>query len=132
MSPASKKEIEIELVAKGAYPARVSQFIEAIFLNFLTNAIKYSPNKTKIVAGITDAGENWHVFVADNGEGIADKFKESIFARFERLKKEGVKGTGLGLAIAKRIVDIHNGRVWVEDNPEGGSIFIVEIPKDLK
>lgn len=132
VSPASKKEIEIELVAKGAYPARVSQVIEAIFLNFLTNAIKYSPNKTKIVAGITDAGENWHVFVADNGEGIADKFKESIFARFERLKKEGVKGTGLGLAIAKRIVDIHNGRVWVEDNPEGGSIFIVEIPKDLK
>ncbi len=40
----------------------------------------------------------------------------------------GVKGSGLGLAIVRRIVDLHKGRVWVEDNPEGGSIFKVEIP----
>jgi PAS domain S-box-containing protein len=131
-SLAGKKEIKMEWTPKGPYPARVSQFIEAVFVNLLTNAIKYSPNKTTVEAGIEDAGEKWRVFVKDNGDGIADKFKDSVFTRFERLKREGVKGTGLGLAIAKRIVDIHNGKVWVEDNPDGGSIFIVEIPKDLK
>jgi signal transduction histidine kinase len=48
------------------------------------------------------------------------------------LKREGVKGSGLGLAIVKRIIEMHKGRVWVEDNPESGSIFIVEIPKHLR
>lgn len=46
------------------------------------------------------------------------------------MKKKGVKGTGLGLAIVKRLVELHGGRVWVEDNPKGkGSIFFVELPK---
>ena len=40
-----------------------------------------------------------------------------------------MKGTGLGLAIVKRVVELHEGRVWIEDNPEGGSVFCVEIPK---
>lgn len=51
-----------------------------------------------------------------------------IFERFRRGGKTGVKGSGLGLAIAGKIMELHNGRIWVEDNPEGGSIFIVEIP----
>ncbi len=131
-SLAAKKEITIKWTAKGNYPARVSQFIEAVFLNLITNAIKYSPKKNTVVAGIEDVGKNWKVFVKDKGQGIDDKHKESIFTRFERLNREGVKGTGLGLAIVKRIVEIHKGRVWVEDNPDGGSIFIVEIPKGLK
>ena len=52
-----------------------------------------------------------------------------IFTRFQRVNKKGVKGTGLGLAIVKRVVDLHGGKVWIEDNPEGGSVFYVEIPK---
>jgi PAS domain S-box-containing protein len=104
---AAKKEIEIKWTAKGNYHARVSQFIEAVFLNLITNAIKYSPNKTTVDIGIEDAEENWKVFVKDNGQGIDDKYKDTIFTRFERLNREGVKGTGLGLAIVKRIVEIH-------------------------
>ncbi len=45
------------------------------------------------------------------------------------MTKEGVRGTGLGLAIAKRMVELHKGAIWVEDNPEGGSVFAVRIPK---
>jgi signal transduction histidine kinase len=41
----------------------------------------------------------------------------------------GVKGTGLGLAIAKRVVDLHGGSIWAEDNPMGGNIFRVRLPK---
>jgi len=49
--------------------------------------------------------------------------------RFERLNKEGVRGAGLGLAIASRIVELHGGRIWVEDNPEGGSVFLTALRK---
>jgi signal transduction histidine kinase len=52
-----------------------------------------------------------------------------VFLRFERLRKEGVKVTGLGLAIARRIVDLHGGRIWVEDAPARGARFCVTVPK---
>lgn len=52
-----------------------------------------------------------------------------IFNRFQRVDKKGVKGTGLSLAIVKRVVELHGGSVWIEDNPEGGKIFYVDIPK---
>jgi signal transduction histidine kinase len=45
------------------------------------------------------------------------------------LNKEGVRGAGLGLAIASRIVELHGGRIWVEDNPEGGSVFLTALRK---
>ena len=67
--------------------------------------------------------------IRDFGKGIPDKDKPLIFTRFTRLKKEGVEGSGLGLAIVKRLVDLHKGRIWVEDNPAGGSIFCVRLPK---
>jgi signal transduction histidine kinase len=130
-SHAIEKEVDIQLTTKGEYPAKAAKFADALFLNLLTNAIKYGPRKGKVIVGIEDKGRNWRVFVKDNGEGIDDKYKKSIFTRFERLKREGVKGTGLGLAIVKRLVEIHNWRVWVEDNPEGGSIFYVEISKSI-
>ena len=129
---AIEKKMKIILETPTPCPAKVSSFISAVFLNLLTNSVKYSPEKTEIKTGVIDDDKVWKVYVKDNGEGIEDRYKESIFTRFERLQKEGVKGTGLGLAIVKRIVEINKGRVWVEDNPEGGSIFIVELPKDLK
>lgn len=60
---------------------------------------------------------------------IPDENKKSIFERFTRRRKESVKGTGLGLAIAKRVVEIHGGRIWVEDNKVGGAVFKVNLPK---
>jgi len=69
------------------------------------------------------------VMVKDRGEGVPDEYKEKIFRRFERRMKEGVKGTGLGLAIVRRVMEFHKGKVWVEDNPGGGSIFCVLLPK---
>lgn len=55
--------------------------------------------------------------------------KTIVFDRFCRLEKKGIKGSGLGLAIAKKIIEFHRGGIGVEDNPQGGAIFIVEIPK---
>lgn len=126
---AKKKRIEIESNLDGSYPAKVNPFIEDVFLNLITNAIKFDPENSRIIVDIQDGGKDWRIGIKDFGEGIPDEYKKSIFHRFERIGKEGVTGVGLGLAIVKRIVDLHNGKVWVEDNPGGGSIFYVRVPK---
>jgi len=121
--------MELRYLPDGEYPAWVDPIIGEVFSNLISNAIKYASQGKRIEVGILDQGDRWHVYVKDWGKGIRDEDKERLFTRFERLRKEGVKGTGLGLAIAKRIVDLHGGRIWVEDNPEGGSIFYVSLPK---
>lgn len=113
----------------GPYPARANPIVAEVFANLLSNALKYGPAGGTIAVQIRDAGDRWDSSVADSGEGIRDEDKERVFTRFERLRKEGVKGTGVGLAIARRIVELHGGRIWVEDNPGGGSVFHVSLPK---
>ncbi|MFQ5559878.1 MAG: sensor histidine kinase, partial [Nitrospinota bacterium] len=100
-----------------------------VFQNLVTNAIKYSPEGTKIKIEIKECPDVWKIQVVDEGEGIADAHKQTVFNRFQRLNKGGVKGTGLGLAISKKIVDAHGGRIFVEDNEPEGSIFVVELPR---
>ncbi len=55
--------------------------------------------------------------------------KESVFERFVRNDKRGIKGSGIGLAITKYAVELHHGNVWIEDNPGGGCIFNITVPK---
>ena len=73
--------------------------------------------------------ESWVVSCSYKGEGIPDAYKESIFERYDRRGKKGVKGTGLGPAIAKRVVDLHGRSIWFENNPGGGNTFLVRLPK---
>jgi signal transduction histidine kinase len=125
-----EKKMDVELRAKGEYPAKANPAIEEVFANLISNAIKYSPVQSKTIIDITDEGDLWKVTVTDFGEGISDEDKPKLFERFKRVGKGGVKGTGLGLAIVKRIIDLHGGSVGVEDNPEGkGSVFWVTIKK---
>ncbi len=128
---ADHKKIKLELSLKDEYPANVNNVIYDVFSNLISNAIKYSPEGSTITTGITDEGENWRIFVEDQGEGVPDEYKKDVFDRFKRIHKGGVEGTGLGLTIVNKILDLHKGRVWVKDNPGGGSIFLIEIPKDL-
>ena len=103
--------------------------IAEVFDNLLSNAAKYGPEGGLVRVEVLDEGARWKVCVIDAGEGIPDADKEKVFGRFERLRKEGVKGTGLGLAIARRIVELHGGRIWVEDAPGGGACFCVALHK---
>jgi PAS domain S-box-containing protein len=103
--------------------------IEEVFLNLLTNAKRHAADGKKVIIESLEEPESYTVVVKDFGPGIPDKNKQGIFERFSRNAKESVKGTGLGLAIAKRVVEIHAGKIWVEDNPEGGAVFKVKIPK---
>ncbi len=126
---AEERGIVVEPKLDGSYLARVNPFIGDVFSNLISNAIKYGPENSRVVIGVVEDGAYWRVFVKDSGEGIADEYKEHIFDRFERVGKGGIKGFGLGLAIVKRVLDLHGGRVWVEDNPEGGCVFNVTVPR---
>ena len=120
-----KREIEIQCRDKDCF-VEASSTLENVFYNLIDNAVKYSENKIEII--VEDELKNWKVCVKDYGKGIPDELKDVIFERFE--KKEA--RTGLGLAIVKQIVTLHKGKVWVEDNPEGGSIFYVSLSKSRK
>lgn len=95
--------------------------------NLYENALKFSPSHTEIVtrAGQGRTGEIV-ISVTDSGPGIPDGHKEKIFQKFHQVKhgeKLAGQGVGLGLAICKTIVEAHRGQIWVEDNPNGGSVF---------
>ena len=121
--------IAVNYLPRNEYPITANPLIEDVFANIVANAIKYAASGKKLEIDILDQGACWVVQIRDFGKGIPDKDKPLIFTRFTRLKKEGVEGSGLGLAIVKRLVDLHKGRIWVEDNPAGGSIFCVQLPK---
>ncbi|RMF90814.1 MAG: PAS domain S-box protein [Methanobacteriota archaeon] len=127
---AEDKGITIRHSLQGRYPAQVNPGMADVFSNLISNAIKYSPEKATISIGIDDESGHWLVWVADEAERIPEEDRESIFERFKRVGKGSVKGSGLGLAIVKRIVELHNGEVWVEDASSGGNTFYVRIPKE--
>jgi len=74
--------------------------------------------------------DNYHVIsIVDNGIGIAENYHDKIFEMFERLQnRKHYRGSGLGLSLCKKIVEGHQGKIWVENNPSGGSIFHVKLP----
>lgn len=124
-----EKKIKLRFRPWRKYYSMVDESLADVFHNLLSNAVKYSPIGGRVVVDILDNGNSWKIMVKDYGEGVPDKDKEAIFERFGRKSKNGVKGSGLGLAIVKRAIELHKGRVWVEDNPDGGSIFYVSLPK---
>ncbi|MEA1984504.1 MAG: response regulator [Euryarchaeota archaeon] len=126
----TEKQMKVDLVTEGEAQTMVNPLIEEVFVNLISNAIKYSPEKSMISIDIVDSADEWTVKVIDQGEGIAAEDRSQIFERFMRVGKTNVKGTGLGLAIVKRIMDLHEGEFGVEDNPGGkGSVFWVSVRK---
>ncbi|MEL4305310.1 ATP-binding protein [Methanococcoides sp. LMO-2] len=127
---ASNKEMDIEFNAKEPHYVLANPIIETVFTNLISNAIKYSPEKSKVVVDVKEEGEFTEITVTDFGEGIKDEHKSTVFDRFKRVNKTGVRGSGLGLAIVKRTIELHKGDVGVRDNPEGqGSVFFVKLKR---
>lgn len=110
--------------------------VQRVWVNLLSNAIKYvKPGTMPVVTvgttgrRIRDGREEWVFFVRDNGIGIAPEYHQQIFETFRRLHThEQYEGTGAGLAIVKRIVEFHQGRVWVESREGQGSTFWFTLP----
>ncbi|MBW7956885.1 MAG: MEDS domain-containing protein [Deltaproteobacteria bacterium] len=105
-----------------------------LFQNLLSNAIKFrkpgEPPLIRVSAELRD-GE-WIFSVRDEGIGIDPEYKERIFTLFQRLHGKEYPGSGIGLAVCKRIIERHNGRIWVESAPGKGAEFLFTIPEEIK
>lgn len=113
----------------GTARADRDKLIEVV-INLLSNAIKYSPSGGKIMIRLSGDAHDVRFEISDNGPGIAREDHEKIFDKFERISAEKEEGTGLGLSICKDLVDLHNGKIWVEGELGKGSTFIVTLPRD--
>jgi light-regulated signal transduction histidine kinase (bacteriophytochrome) len=107
--------------------------LRLLFQNLISNGIKFSKPgiapKIKISAKEQDG---WIFSIQDNGIGIADKNKGKIFSIFQRLhSKDEYEGTGIGLAHCKKIIELHEGELWVDSKPGEGSTFYFTIPKQV-
>lgn len=118
--------------------------VERLLLNLVDNALKYAPSDTTVTIrarevasdanGSTTPDERprrWvKVEVVDQGPGVPEEYKESLFERFVQVegRRKVRRGVGLGLTFCKLVTEAHGGQIWIEDNPIGGSIFAFTLP----
>lgn len=108
--------------------------LRALLQNLIENAIKYTPNAGKIDISTEVREKNIHIIISDSGIGIPDEQKSRLFTKFFRAQnaiKYSTLGSGLGLFIVKQIVERHGGVITFESQVGKGSIFYIDLPKQL-
>jgi len=130
---AAKKNISIQIGCSEAiiYVYADANRLDQVFSNLLSNAIKFSDPGAAVNVQLSKVNDNVHIKVTDYGMGIASKALDKIFIPFEETPGKGTrgeKGTGLGLPIGKRIIEEHNGEIWVESVTGKGTSFTVSLP----
>ena len=131
-SLAAAKGLVLRVEAPGDLPAGRGdeQRLSQVLLNLVGNAIKFTPSgEVRVRASV--GGGDLLVSVSDTGPGIEPAQQARVFEEFQQADGSGTRGkggTGLGLAIARRIVELHGGRIWVESAPGQGSTFSFTVP----
>lgn len=125
----------VNTVPRGLYASVDIKGFSHVLTNLVDNAIKYGPPGQVIQIGARcsiASAQLVLIWVEDEGPGIPEKERETIFKPFIRLRRDrnvGVAGSGLGLAVVQHIISHHDGRVWVEPSHRGtGSRFVIQIP----
>ena len=109
--------------------------LERVLLNLLSNAIKYTDKNGNILVKVTVENEWVKIIVKDDGIGIPKEMREVIFNRFVQVNKSLNRlkeGSGIGLALVKSIIELHNGKVYIANNDDKGSEFVVLLPNAIK
>lgn len=109
-----------------------SQLVQ-LLQNLIGNAVKYraTDRTPEIHVSAQRRNDEWLFAVRDNGIGIESQYADRIFVIFQRLHaRNEYSGTGIGLAVCKRIVERHDGKIWMESEPENGATFYFTIPQD--
>lgn len=109
------------------YPEKLTRVVS----NLVTNAIKFSEQGSEIMVKTETINEHVIISVQDNGIGIPEEDKPTLFQPFTSAKRSGTSGErsfGLGLSICKQIIEVEGGKIWFESEEGNGSIFFVELP----
>jgi PAS domain S-box-containing protein len=126
----------IRVAVNGPLPVVVAEptRIRQVFHNLLSNAIAYMDKPDgQVEIDCGEEGGHWRFAVRDNGPGIEARHFERIFQLFQTLApRDRVESTGVGLSLVKKIVEMYQGRVWVESEPGQGSTFYFTYPKHIK
>jgi light-regulated signal transduction histidine kinase (bacteriophytochrome) len=108
-----------------------SQLVQ-LFQNIISNSLKYSTTQPEVKVKCTKENYYWHIIVTDNGIGIESKYLKSIFIPFNHLNSiDEYEGSGIGLATCQKIVERHQGRIWMESEYRAGSEMHVLIPAGI-
>lgn len=128
----NQKEIKIKmnLIPDETFVELDYNLFARVFDNLISNAAKYSKMKSILEIQTEKIAKKLIIRVKDQGYGIPDENKQTIFSKFEivNLRKKGTVQVGLGLAFVRLIVEAHNGTIRVEDNQPKGSVFVIELP----
>ncbi len=126
----------IEITVENHLPIIICEkiLIKQLFECLLSNAIKYTDKpKGQVKIGCVEEHDFWKFRITDNGQGIEEEYFEKIFQIFQTLNKhdEFDESVGIGLTIARKIIELYNGKIWVESIPREGSSFFFTFPKHL-
>lgn len=129
---AKSKNIQIIREFEPLFSTKVdTTLMRQVFTNLIENAVKYSPDGSKILVSTEEVNGHIQVQVADQGIGIPNEEIPHVFSKFYRshnVKNGPIKGSGLGLFLAKYFVELHKGQITVESVPQQGSTFTVDLP----
>ncbi len=128
---AQQKNINIRTVVPAGLPAIQADTEKTswVLINFLTNAVKYSPELSDVEVSASISGDKVSFTVKDHGRGIDEKYLPRLFDRYFKVPGTFEKsGTGLGLAISKEFIEAQGGAIWVESNIGEGSRFGFSLP----
>ncbi len=123
--------LQVDIEPDLQYVLADSNILRRILLNLLNNALKYSRAGQSIIVRVQNMNDGKLVLfsVIDEGQGVAEKYREIIFEKFQRADDNSTSdGLGLGLAFCRLAVEAHGGHIWVEDAPTGGACFSFTIP----
>lgn len=129
---AEQKSIELELISRNHLP-EVNVDTEKtawVLVNFLSNALRYSTENSKVIIQVIENGNEIEFSVRDFGKGIEEQYLERLFDRYFQVPTDGQNksGSGLGLAISRDFIAAENGRIWVESSLGEGSRFCFALP----
>ena len=127
------EETDTKIIIKEPLPVinGIKFRIKQLFYNLINNSIKFKSEKTPLIKiSFCEEDKEWLFCVKDNGIGISSKYFDRIFGLFKRLySREEYPGTGIGLALCKKIVETHNGKIWVDSKINKGSNFYFTLKK---
>jgi PAS domain S-box-containing protein len=129
---ARKQQIQFEAASKEVLADIDSRRIRMVIENLIDNAGKYTPVGKKIHVTVERQADRAYIRVTDEGVGIAKKDLSKLFQKFSRIDNElstVVGGTGIGLYWAKKIIDLHDGTITVQSQPNKGTTFTISLPR---